>query len=126
LNRAEWLDAGDTRVRAVRAGAGDTTVLLLHGFAESLFTWRSILDPLARTYRVVALDLPGFGGSEKPDVPYTLDAMTERLSRFLDRWTQGSVVVIGQSMGGALAAALALRRPDRVVAVVLIAPAGAG
>src|SRR5437899_12900009 len=85
LHRAEWLDAGDTKVRAVRAGAGDTTLLLLHGFAESLFTWRAILDPLARTYRVVALDLPGFGGSEKPDVPYTIDAMTERLNRFLDR-----------------------------------------
>src|SRR5207247_1295891 len=126
LHRAEWLEAGETRVRAVRAGAGDTTLILLHGFAESLFTWRAILDPLARTYRAVALDLPGFGGSEKPDVPYTLDALTERLSAFLDRWTPGPVVVVGQSMGGALAASLALRRPERVVALVLIAPAGAG
>ena len=124
LHQAEWLDAGGVAVRTVRAGSGDTTFLLLHGYGESLTTWRAVFDPLTRNGKVVALDLPGFGGSAKPDVPYTLAAMTERLSRFMDRWTSGPVVLVGHSMGGELAAALALARPDRVKLLVLIAPAG--
>lgn len=123
-HQAEWLTAGDTELRSVRAGTGDTTLLLLHGFGESLFTWRSIYDQLATRYRVVAVDLPGFGGSGKPDGPYTLDAMTARLSDLIDRSIEGPLVVVGHSMGGELTAALALARPDRVNAAVLIAPAG--
>ena len=123
-HRAEWLEAGGVAVRTVRAGTGDTTLLLLHGYGESLTTWRSVFDPLARNARVVAIDLPGFGGSAKPDVPYSLPAMTARLSSFVDRWLSGTVVVVGHSMGGELAASLALARPDRIKLVVLIAPAG--
>ena len=124
LHQAEWLDAGGVALRVVRAGSGDTTLLLLHGYGESLTTWRAIFDPLAAGARVIALDLPGFGGSAKPDVPYSLPAMTDRLSQFIDRWISGPVVVVGHSMGGELAAALALARPDRVKRLVLIAPAG--
>lgn len=124
VHQAEWLDAGGVLVRAVRAGSGDTTFLLLHGYGESLTTWRAVFDPLTRIGKVVAIDLPGFGASAKPDVPYSLPAMTERLSRFMDAWTSGPIVLVGHSMGGELAAALALARPDRVKLLVLIAPAG--
>lgn len=123
-HRAQWLDAGGSLVRTVRAGSGDTTILLLHGFGESLTTWRAIFDPLAESARVTAIDLPGFGGSAKPDTAYSLPAMTDRLSRFIDEWMPGTLVVIGHSMGGELAASLALARPDRVRLLVLIAPAG--
>lgn len=125
-HQAEWLVAADSRLRAVRAGVGDTTLFLIHGFGESLFTWRAVVDPLAAHYRVVAVDLPGFGGSSKPDAAYSVDAMTARLGDFLDRWIPGPVIVVGHSMGGQLAAALALARPDRIGAAVLIAPAGYG
>lgn len=125
-HRAEWLDADGIPVRAVRGGSGDTTLLLLHGFGESLTTWRAVFDPLAAHTQVIAIDLPGFGGSAKPDTTYSLPVMTERLSRFIDRWTSpsGTLVVMGHSMGGELAAALAMARPDRVKLLVLIAPAG--
>jgi pimeloyl-ACP methyl ester carboxylesterase len=123
-HRAEWLDAGGTLVRAVRAGQGDTTILLIHGFGESLTTWRAVFDPLAARAKVVAIDLPGFGVSQKPDTLYSLGAQTERLSRFIDRWIEGPLIVMGHSMGGELAASLALARPDRIGLVVLVAPAG--
>ncbi len=124
LHQAEWLAADDVRVRTVRAGSGDTTLFLLHGFGESLFTWRSVLDRFAQHHRVVAIDLPGFAGSDKPDTSYSLEAMTGRLTAFMDQWIGGPIVVVGHSMGGELAAALALDRPDRIAAAVLIAPAG--
>lgn len=121
---AEWLDAGGAKVRAVRAGKGDTTLLLLHGYGESLTTWRAVFDRLAAHSKVIAIDLPGFGGSAKPDTSYSLAALTTRLSSFIDQWTSGPVVVVGHSMGGELAASLALARPDRIKVVILIAPAG--
>ena len=121
---AEWLDAGGVMVRAVRAGKGDTTLLLLHGYGESLTTWRAVFDRLAAHWKVIAIDLPGFGGSAKPDTVYSLPVMTGRISSFIDRWTTGTVVIVGHSMGGELAASLALARPDRIKLAILIAPAG--
>lgn len=121
---AEWLDAGGVPLRAVRAGRGDTTLLLLHGFGESLTTWRALFDRLASHRKVIAIDLPGFGGSGKPEESYSLDSMTDHLSRFIDRWTSGPLVVAGHSMGGEIAASLALARPDRVNLLILVAPAG--
>ena len=123
-HRAELLQAGETRVRALRAGTGDTTLVLLHGYGEHLLTWRGVVDPLAAGHRVIAFDLPGFGGSEKPDRPYTLGMMATEVTGFLDRWTRRPVVLVGHSMGGAVAARVALDRPDLVDALVLIAPAG--
>ncbi len=123
-HRAEWLEAGPIRLRAVRAGQGDTTLVLIHGFGEHLLTWRGIIDPLSRRYRVLAFDLPGFGGSDKPPGPYTLEAMSATVLNLLRRWTEPPVVLIGHSMGGEIAAAVALADPDRIVALGLIAPAG--
>ena len=125
-HHAEWLTAGDVQVRAVRAGHGDTTLVFLHGYSESLLSFRGPFDRLASRYRVVALDVPGFGLSDKPAGPYDLATQTARLADFLDRWTAGPVVLVGHSMGGELATSLALRRPGRVVALVLVSPAGFG
>jgi 4,5:9,10-diseco-3-hydroxy-5,9,17-trioxoandrosta-1(10),2-diene-4-oate hydrolase len=123
-HRAEWLSVDGVRLRSVRAGSGQPTLVLIHGYGESLTTWRSVFDRLAENHRVVALDVPGAGGSDKPDSSYSLPALTQRLSRFLDLWTEGPVVIVGHSMGGEVAASLALARPDRIERAILIAPAG--
>jgi len=125
-HRAEWITADGVGTRVLRAGQGDTTLLFIHGYGESLLSWRLILDRFARTHRVLALDLPGYGMSQKPDVAYDLDFYRRWLGAVLQQETTGPVVVVGHSMGGQLAAALALEHPDRVVALVLLAPAGAG
>ena len=123
---AEWLVAGDVEVRTVRAGAGDTTIVFIHGYSESLLSFRGPFDRLSARFRVVALDVPGFGLSDKPAGPYTLEIQTARLADHLDRWTTGPVILAGHSMGGELAMSLALRRPARVVGLVLVSPAGYG
>jgi pimeloyl-ACP methyl ester carboxylesterase len=124
MHQAEILTAGGVPVRAVRAGRGDTTLVLLHGYGEHLLTWRSVFDPLSSRYQVVALDLPGFGGSGKPDTAYTLPAMAERVRQFIATWTTPPVILVGHSMGGAIAAEVALAAPDLVQGLILIAPAG--
>jgi 4,5:9,10-diseco-3-hydroxy-5,9,17-trioxoandrosta-1(10),2-diene-4-oate hydrolase len=123
-HRAEWLNVDGVRLRSVRAGSGEATLVLIHGYGESLTTWRSVFDRLAEDHRVIAFDMPGAGGSDKPDSSYSLTALTDRISRFLDTWTTGPIVIVGHSMGGEVAASLALARPDRIARVILIAPAG--
>ena len=125
-HRATWVTVDSLRLRVLEAGRGDTTLILLHGYGESLLAWRLVLDRLSRHFRVVALDLPGFGLSDKPDSRYDYPAYARWLGDFLTQHTQGPVVVVGHSMGGQIAAGLALDHPDRVVAAVLIDPAGAG
>lgn len=125
-HRATWMETDSLRLRVLEAGRGDTTLLLLHGYGESLLAWRLILDRLARHDRVIALDLPGFGLSDKPDARYDYPAYARWLGDFLSNHTKGPVVVVGHSMGGQIAAGLALDHPDRVVAAILIDPAGAG
>jgi len=123
-HRAEWLQADDVMLRVLRDGKGDTTLVLLHGYGESLMAYRTTFDQLVRRYRVVALDLPGFGLSDKPDRAYDLASYDRRLSDFLRRWVRGPIVIVGHSMGGEVAAQLALSHPDQIVALVLISPAG--
>lgn len=125
-HRSEHLAVGGIQYRALRAGQGDTTLLLLHGYGESLLTWRLVIDRLATRYRILAVDLPGFGLSDKPAAAYDYQTFEEWLGKLLAEQTSGPVVVVGHSMGGQLAAGLALAHPERVAAAVLIAPAGAG
>lgn len=125
-HRSEWITAEGVGTRILRAGRGDTTLLFIHGYGESLLSWRLILDRFTHSHRVLALDLPGYGLSQKPDVGYDLDFYRRWLGAVLAQETGGPVIVVGHSMGGELAAALALDHPDRVVALVLLAPAGGG
>lgn len=124
--RATWLEADGLRTRALRAGRGDTTLVFLHGYGESLLSWRLVLDRFPRRYHVLAVDIPGFGLADKPATGYDYPRYQRWLSVLLTRYTTGPLVVIGHSMGGQLAAGLALEHPDRVVAAILLDPAGAG
>jgi len=125
--QATMLDAGDgVRVRALEAGSGDTTLVFLHGYGESLLAWSGLLGHFITHYRVLAIDLPGFGVSDPLPDSAGYGAYLRALETLIGRETTGPVVVVGHSMGGELAAGLALADPGRVVAAILIAPAGAG
>lgn len=123
---ARWVDADGVRTRALVTGRGDTTLVFLHGYGESLLSWRALLGQFTSRYRVVALDLPGFGQSQSPGFGYSYPAYAAWLDSVLARETTGPLVMVGHSMGGELAAGYTIDHPDRVVAAVLIAPAGAG
>lgn len=126
LHRAQWIEIDGVRTRALIAGRGDTALVFLHGYGESLLSWRPLLDRFTRHYRVLAFDLPGFGLSRSEGFRYDYPSYERWLDSVVTRYTRGPIVVVGHSMGGELAAGLALARPDRVVAAVLLAPAGAG
>lgn len=107
------------------------TLLLLHGFAASVFTWREVMGPLGERGPVVAYDRPAFGLTSRPlegewnprdwpgDGPYGPEAQADLAVALLDRLSLSRVVLVGNSMGGALAALIAVRHPERVAALVL-------
>jgi len=112
--RARTVSIGDLRLRYVRAGAG-TPVVLLHGYGESILSWQGVFDRLAREADVIALDLPGFGLSSKPPSGYTADSMATVVAAFLSRLDVRRAVLVGHSLGGVVATAMALRDPSRVL-----------
>ena len=118
-HRAEYVGVGALRLRYVRAGRGPT-VVLVHGFGESLLAWRSVFDRLAEDHDVIALDLPGFGLSSKPATGYATDSLAQDLLGALDALRVRRAVLVGHSMGGAVVAAAALADTARVQAVVLL------
>ena len=99
-------------------------VVLVHGLGATLDHWALAIPRLARKRRVVALDLPGFGRSGKPDRSYGPQTYVEILERFFRELDLGPVFLVGHSMGGAICAEHALVHPERVDRLVLVDAAG--
>ena len=107
-------------------GPRDAPVLvLLHGFGSSLQTWDVWAAKLELNYRVIRLDLPGFGlTGPSPLHDYSEANDLATLTHFVDKLGVSSFSVLGHSMGGKMAWGLAAAKPDRVKALVLMAPDG--
>jgi pimeloyl-ACP methyl ester carboxylesterase len=105
-------------------GAGDPLVLV-HGAGTSGAIWRRAMPLLAPRFRVVAPDVPGYGGSPAAGPGFALEEVAEHLVEGLrSAGVQAPYDLVGHSMGGAIAILIAARRPDRVRRLVLVAPAG--
>jgi pimeloyl-ACP methyl ester carboxylesterase len=117
LSRAQ---VGDLTLAYRELGAGPP-VLLLHGWPTSSFLWRNVMPPIARANRVVALDLPGFGGSDKPEgARYGFEFFEHAIDGFLDELGIDEVGLAGHDLGGPIAAHWALKRRDRVTRLALL------
>ncbi len=99
-------------------------VVLVHGLGTNLSIWRAVWPLLRQKARVLAPDLPGFGLSDKQEVPATPSFYAEVLAAWLDTLKLAQVDVVGLSMGGQIALMMALQHPDRIRRLVLAAPAG--
>jgi pimeloyl-ACP methyl ester carboxylesterase len=100
-------------------------ILFLHGFGASLQTWDSWAQALSEDYRVISVDLPGFGlTGEDPSGIYTDQRSVEVLEAFLKELNIPKVVLVGNSMGGKLAWQFTARYPNQVSKLVLISPDG--
>lgn len=101
-------------------------LLLLHGLGASSFSWRDNLGPLAGHFRVVAPDLPAHGCSPAPlHEDYRAASLSRGVMDFLDRQGIARAAVAGNSLGGGLALFLARNYPQRITALILLAPAAA-
>jgi pimeloyl-ACP methyl ester carboxylesterase len=114
----QYLTAGD--------GNEGTPLLLLHGLADSAYSWRWVIPALAASHRVYAPSLPGFGRSAKPKCNYSPEFFTAFVANFMDAMGLQRAALVGNSLGGLIAMRLALAQPERVSALALLDSAGLG
>ena len=105
-------------------GSGPETLLLVHGLASNAGFWRYNISELAKSYRVIALDLPGYGKSEKGDFPYGMAWYASQIRDFIDTMQLENVTFVGHSMGGQIGIVLSILHPESIDRLVLAAPAG--
>ena len=118
------IEAGDLHIEYLEGGQGDV-VLLLHGFGANKDNWTRISKHFTPHYRVIAPDLPGFGGSSRqPDANYTIAAQADRIHAFVRAIGVKRFHLGGSSMGGNIAGVYAARHPENVISLWLVAPGG--
>ncbi len=109
----------------VEAGKGPA-LLFLHGLGGTWKDWAENLPAFAATYRVMAIDFPGFGDSDKPEGKYSIDWLTDIVEAFIREKKLKQVNVIGHSMGGLVALDLAARLHSPVKKLVVTDAVGTG
>jgi pimeloyl-ACP methyl ester carboxylesterase len=115
---AMYADIGGTRLRFVDEGEGPP-VVLLHGFASALDTWRGVMAELSKKHRVLALDLKGFGWSSRPAGDYSPQAEAQLVLALMDQRNIKEAAVVAHSWGASVALAMTLEAPERVTRLAL-------
>lgn len=124
LKESKFLQIGGMRVHYTDEGQGEV-VLLLHGTAASLHTWQGWVDALKKDFRVIRIDLPGFGiTGPAPDRNYSIDSYVKFLRQFLAELKIKQVSIAGNSLGGQIAWHYTAQYPDDVNKLILIDSAG--
>lgn len=120
---AKFVEAYGHRIRYLASGHGGTPVLLLHGFGGDLNSWLFNRPALASGRKVIALDLPGHGGSDKNVGEGTIEEIAAILAGAIEALGLGRFHLVGHSLGGAIAVNLAATKlRDSVVSLALVAP----
>ncbi|MEX2500868.1 MAG: alpha/beta hydrolase [Trueperaceae bacterium] len=140
-NDATWIETGPLALHAHLAGptasevdetdAGNDVpapIAFVHGFGSSLASFHRVQEPWSQARITIAYDRPGFGLTERPlnvrdPSPYGPDAQVDQLLAVLDRLGSEPAVIVGHSAGASIALQAALVHPDRIRALVLVAPA---
>jgi pimeloyl-ACP methyl ester carboxylesterase len=105
-------------------GKGPGTIILLHGIGASKETWAANLDSLADGSRVIAIDMIGSGGTDKPRVRYSYERFAEFLRDFMVTLGIARATVVGHSLGGGIALRFAALYPAMIDRLILVAPGG--
>ncbi len=121
LNIKEWyVQLDGHRVRYRSAGAGNRALVFLHGLGCNLDLWRLQAPVLQEHARLLFIDLPGHGASDKPVIPYTVDLHLAAVSAVLDHAGVDRVIPVGHSMGGGIAYQFVRRNPRRCPALIWV------
>lgn len=115
----KFVMAGSTAIRYRDIGIGAKTVVLLHGYLESIEVWDNIAGDLGKQFRVISFDIPGHGISEVIGEVHTMEFVADTLNALLEKLSINRVSVIGHSMGGYVALAFAKKYSEKVESLVL-------
>ena len=121
---SNFTKVGKYRAHYLAAGSGKTVILILASQVVSARSYRSTLNALSQTCRVICLELPGCGRSDGVKSPFTQQQSADWLTQFMKQLDIESVVVVGHSCSGASAIALAEAHPKFVSHLVLVGSIG--
>lgn len=121
----QWADLpGGERIAYADQGQGPQTIILIHGLGSYLPAWKKNIPALSKQYRVIAIDLPGYGKSSKLPHSGMMTYYASVVNEFIQALGLESVVLGGHSMGGQISMVTAMYYPERVDKLILSAPAG--
>ncbi len=125
MSADRFVDVFSSRIRYRVDGSGPP-IVLIHGVGASLEFWNWTTPALRERHTTIAFDYPGFGESEARDSAYSPSGAAETVLAFLDAVGVKAPVLVGSSLGGAIATLAAGTVPERISALVLVAPGGFG
>ena len=118
----KFITVNNNTIHYTKHGSGKP-IILVHGFAGSTYTWRKLIPLLSDRYTVYAVDLLGFGLSDKPgDGNYDLKSQSNLVLGFMDALRIPSATLAGHSMGGVVVAYAAIEKPEMVDSLILVSP----
>lgn len=121
-------DAGDSkfvtfeggRVHYVNYGKGSDALILIHGWTQSVDAWRDQIPDLSKRNRVIAVDLPGHGQSDKPQAAYTMEYFARAIEAVMRDAKVKRAVLVGHSMGTPIARQFYRKYPDKTLGIVIV------
>ena len=120
----QTVQVGTAQIAYHDVGKGERTLVLIHGLGSYMPAWSRNVEALAKDYRVVVIDLPGYGKSSKANYEYSMRFFAKAVRGVVRQLGLQRVVLVGHSMGGQIAMTYALDYPGELEALVLTAPAG--
>jgi len=118
--QGQFIDIDGENIRYIQKGAGQD-VLLIHGTPGSIEDWQPIIDSLSITHRVTAFDRPGHGFSTANNYDFTIKTNVNIANELIDKLALDSVIVVGHSYGGSIAAHMATTKNDKVKSYIIAA-----
>ncbi|WP_338873952.1 alpha/beta hydrolase [Spirosoma sp. SC4-14] len=122
MTTARRIFANNIHLNILEQGSGPLSLVFLHYFGGSALEWQFVMNPLANYYHCVAIDLRGFGNSDAPPSGYSVNDMADDIAATLKTLQIERAVVIGHSMSGKAALALAARQPAELQSLILVSP----
>jgi pimeloyl-ACP methyl ester carboxylesterase len=108
------------KIHYVSYGKGSEALVLIHGWSQSVDAWRDQIPDLAKRNRVIAIDLPGHGKSDKPEVKYSMDFFARAVEAVMSDAKVKRGVLVGHSMGTPIARQFYRKYPDKTLAIVVV------
>ena len=116
----KYAKLGATRVHYVSEGKGKDAIVLVHGWTCNLTNWHGQIPELSKRARVIALDLPGHGLSDKPDTTYSMDLFADAIDAVMKDAGVEDAVLIGHSMGTPVVRQFYRKYPQKTLAIVIV------
>lgn len=116
----KFIDAAGTALHVCDSEEGEHSVVLLHGYLESMLVWEDFIPYIYKSVRVVTLDIPGHGISVVRGEIHTMEYLADTVCAMLDKLGIGKCTIVGHSMGGYIAQAFCERHPERLEGLVLL------